>query len=177
MQHLLGSPEDHVVCGAPTPCWVGDGHCVPVSCRPAAAVGGSEAKESHVQAEILDEQGKGGRVAGVSGKRRQAGEVGPLPVLFPSAHGFLGRFLAQDGPAVLALGKFITLTLLASLPGNLFATNEPQSPCISPRPALGAAVLTGPLPAPLPRNKGAQPCACQLRAYRGPAPRDAHVCP
>lgn len=161
----------------PTSCWVSDSHCVSVSCRPAAAVGGSEAKESHVQAEILDEQGRDGRVAGVSGKLRQAGGVRPLPMLFPSAHGFLGRFLAQNGPTVLALGKFIPLTLFASLPGNLFAASEPQSLGISPRPALGAAVPTGPLPAPVPRNEGAQPCACRLGAYRGPAPGDAHVCP
>lgn len=37
---------------------------VPVSCRPAAAVGGGEAEESHVQEEILDEQGTAGRGAG-----------------------------------------------------------------------------------------------------------------
>lgn len=61
---------------------------VPVSCRPAAAVGGGEAKEGHVQAEILDEQGRDGRGAGVAGKLRQAGGAGPLPMLIPSARLF-----------------------------------------------------------------------------------------
>jgi len=69
----------------PTLCWVGDSPRVPVSCRPAAAVGGSEAEESHVQAEILDEQGRDGRGAGVAGKLRQAGGAGPLPMPFPGA--------------------------------------------------------------------------------------------
>lgn len=37
---------------------------VPLCCRPAAAVGGGEAEESHVQEEILDEQGTAGTGAG-----------------------------------------------------------------------------------------------------------------
>lgn len=53
---------------------------VPVSCRPATAVGGSEAEESHVQAEILDEQGRDGRGADVAGKLRQTGPLPTLPV-------------------------------------------------------------------------------------------------
>lgn len=36
----------------------------PLCCRPAAAVGGGEAEESHVQEEILDEQGTAGTGAG-----------------------------------------------------------------------------------------------------------------
>lgn len=73
-QHLLGSPEEHTVHGAggDPPSHAGS-VTVTVSCRPAAAVGGSEAEESHVQAEILDEQGRDGRGAGVAGKLRQAG--------------------------------------------------------------------------------------------------------
>lgn len=68
--------------GDPYPRLVCDSHCVSVSCRPAAAVGGSEAEESHVQAEILDEQGRDGRGTGVAEKLRQTGGAGPLPVPF-----------------------------------------------------------------------------------------------
>lgn len=63
--------------GDPYPNWP---VTVTVSCRPAAAVGGSEAEESHVQAEILDEQGRDGRGTGVAEKLRQTGRSGSLPV-------------------------------------------------------------------------------------------------
>lgn len=68
-QHLLGIPEEHAVYGLEGPPSHAGLVTATVSCRPAAAVGGSEAEESHVQAEILDEQGRDGRGAGVAGKQ------------------------------------------------------------------------------------------------------------
>lgn len=95
--------------GDPYPRLVCDSHCVSVSCRPAAAVGGSEAEESHVQAEILDEQGRDGRGTGVAEKLRQTGGAGPLPVRFrvawlshiPSPWRLTGKW--AEAPAIHAL--------------------------------------------------------------------------